>query len=394
MTETTTIRIEDVYPHPQHYREVRPENVTLLAANIGVIGQLEPIRVWQDGDVYIVDAGHHRLEAMKTLGRETIEAIVIPADDPAAMVAGNLHFEESELERSRGTQLLLTTGVKPEDAAALVGRDAGLVARAARGYKRGNDATAAEDMTLDRLAAIADVEDDEEAVRKLLVAAEGEWRSIYNAITTEKRLAADIIAKTAIAVAAGCTLIEQVDFKTMQYLNRSNEAPEGAKWAQVRPIYWSGNAEIQWYGDITEAITPVETEAQAKKREAREAEARALDEAHAARVNFIAPNIEMHYRLRKVAAAQVELDPEWSDVGDSATARFTAYFLSELEDEMEDLLREPDNDWQLREYGPRVDDYLKALAADGYEPTEDETERIKAFRAALKPAKKKKGDSK
>ena len=113
MTETTTIRIEDVYPHPQHYREVRPENVTLLAANIGVIGQLEPIRVWQDGDVYIVDAGHHRLEAMKTLGRETIEAIVIPADDPAAMVASNLHFEETELERSRGTQLLLTTGVKP-----------------------------------------------------------------------------------------------------------------------------------------------------------------------------------------------------------------------------------------------------------------------------------------
>lgn len=167
--------VEDVYPNPRHYRDINPEYVQLLAASIEVVGQLEPIRVWRDGNIFIVDAGHHRLAAAKHLGMSTIRAEIAEADD-MAMVGSNLHAPESELEKSRGTQLLLATGVAPETAAAVVGADPLTVTRASIGYKLVGDPVAAEDMSLDRLATIEEFRDDPDVVEMLTNAAESEWR--------------------------------------------------------------------------------------------------------------------------------------------------------------------------------------------------------------------------
>jgi ParB-like chromosome segregation protein Spo0J len=186
MTDIVPIPVEDTYPNPRHYREVRPEAVKLLADSIAAAGQLEPIRVWRDGNLYIVDSGHHRLEAVKSLGLSTIDAVICEPDD-LAMVGSNLHAIETEIERSRGTQLLLATGVAPETAAAVVGADALTVARAAKGFARVADPVAAEDMSLDRLATIEEFRDDPEVVEMLTNASEKEWRGKLRALITERK---------------------------------------------------------------------------------------------------------------------------------------------------------------------------------------------------------------
>ena len=171
------IPTEDTYPNPRHYREVRPAAVELLARSIEVVGQLEPIRVWRDGNIYIVDAGHHRLEAAKLLGLATIDAVIAEPDD-CAMVGSNLHAPESDIEKSRGTQLLFATGVTPDKAAAVVGADTNLVAKAYQGFGIVRDEVASEDMSLDRLAAITEYADDLDMLDALANASEKDWRAI------------------------------------------------------------------------------------------------------------------------------------------------------------------------------------------------------------------------
>ena len=187
----TILSTADVYPNPRHYREVTDASVKMLAASIAVAGQTDPITVFRDGeDAYIVDSGHHRLAAMKSLGIETIRAIVLTdLDDKRAaeiMVASNMHFPVTDVEASRGTQMMLATGVRPVDAAAVSGVSQDLVSRASRGLALAADY--AEDMSLERLAVLPEFEGDAEAVKTLLTCYEKDWPSVYAQLARSKNL--------------------------------------------------------------------------------------------------------------------------------------------------------------------------------------------------------------
>ena len=269
----TTLAIEDVYPNPKHYRQVDPANVKLLAENIKAAGQLEAIRVFQDGDIYYVDSGHHRLAAMKQLGHETIRAIVDTGENSAAMVAANMHFAESELEKSRGTQLLLATGVRPLDAAAMTGYDQNLVTRAKRGMEIVADETACEDLTLDRLAAINDFADDPDAVKALENASEIQWRGILSNLELDKARNENFAIAEATIKAAGCTIVEGGQYgaspKGLVFMARGKDAPEGATAARLQYSDWSSSVDIVWYGEAP--AEDVEKEAAASAQREQEA---------------------------------------------------------------------------------------------------------------------------
>lgn len=400
MTESiTTIRVEDVYPHPKHYREVRPDAVRALADSIEIAGQLEPIRVWRDGDIYTIDAGHHRHAAMKLLGRETIEAIIIDAEDEAAsatvMVASNLHFPESEIERSRGTQLLFGTGVRPVDVAKLIGeRNTDKVERAFRAIGRINDETAAEDMTIDRLAAIDEFSDNDEAVDKILRASEKDWPRIVADLQKDRKCAIAKAECIAIAEAAGVEIFEE-EPNGYHYIGEGREVPEGAIAAYVSEQRWNGTADIKWY---SEAVERTETADEIAARQHADEMREVMGQAHVNRMDFIATHYDLGamrklasvawngtgaFENNRVSARSMALDAFEREINGD-TPRFLCSVLADLEAlVMSTLGTGCLSLYNCSNHGKRVTAYLDALEADGYEPSELEAERMAEVRAAI-----------
>ena len=84
----STIPLELCYP-ADDARDIDGAAVKSLAASIAEVGLLNPIsvrkaikvRAGRDADVFEVLAGMHRVKAFRQLGRETIPAFVLDADD-------------------------------------------------------------------------------------------------------------------------------------------------------------------------------------------------------------------------------------------------------------------------------------------------------------------------
>ncbi len=76
-----SIRIND------RKRKLNDDKVAELAESILLLGLLEPILVTQNGDEYTLLAGLHRLEAAKSLGWQTIEAVEFEGDPIAIELA-------------------------------------------------------------------------------------------------------------------------------------------------------------------------------------------------------------------------------------------------------------------------------------------------------------------
>ncbi len=382
MTESIqTLEVEDVYPNPRHYREVKPEAVKALAANIAVVGQLEPIRVWKDGNIYYVDAGHHRLEAVKLLGFDTIDAIVQDSDNVSAMVGSNMHSPESEIEKSRGTQLLLSTGVIPHEAAALVGVDTETVDKAAAGLKAIADPVAAEDLTLDRLIAISEFADDPDKVKALENAAENEWKRIHQQYDRLRRTEAAVAEAKAIVEAAGCEVREETT-GSYAFLGSGKEAPEGALYAVVSGTQWMGTAEIYWYGEASQAVDP-EEQARQEAAARHQAEAQA---SHDRRVEFVvselvAPDAPTN-DLRDFCwlAWDAGYGASASEAHEDVTgqmARFYSSVLSAVEMWAKRTVDYP-SAFYIKAHGEAVSGYFDALKASGYETVEVEDAAIQA----------------
>jgi len=289
-TAVHDLPIEDVYPNPKHYRDVTKENVDKIADSIAEAGQLVPIEVWGDGDIYYVDQGHHRLAAMKQLGHETIRAIVADAASAVSMVASNLSIPETELERSRGTQLMLETGVRPEAVAAHIGESAERVEKAMRGRERAGDA--AEDMTLDRLIAVSDFADDPEAAQQIMTAREVDWQRIHKELAGKRKGAQSVARKKAIVEAAECELVaSQADVAALGavYLDSGDEMPEGATIARVSydENWYHAGAEIFWYKAAGAGDDPEEVERQTREKEDAEMLRLALESMESKRIAFV-----------------------------------------------------------------------------------------------------------
>ena len=136
---------------------------------------MKPI-LYKEGGIYWIIDGECRVRAMRAIGTEHFLAEVYDDLDDAelarveaakALVETDAKLGLTAEEKSRGVQTMLALDIPDEEVAVAARTDAGTVAKARRAARRVQDA--AYDMTLDRLAAIAEFEGDDEAVADLPV---------------------------------------------------------------------------------------------------------------------------------------------------------------------------------------------------------------------------------
>lgn len=76
------INVADIVPNPHQPRmDYDPVEIRALAESIRLHGLIQPIAVVRSSSGFTLVSGHSRLEAHKILGRETIRANIIEADD-------------------------------------------------------------------------------------------------------------------------------------------------------------------------------------------------------------------------------------------------------------------------------------------------------------------------
>ena len=201
MQSLEEVAICDVYPYeradgePMNPRDFTTresaEHIAGLAAQFKANrlnpGQpvMKPI-LYKEGGIYWIIDGECRVRAMRAIGTERFLAEVYDDLDDAelarveaakAMVETDAKLGLTAEEKSRGVQTMLALDIPDEEVAVAARTDAGTVAKARRAARRVQDA--AYDMTLDRLAAIAEFEGDDEAVAELRDCKQSDWQRVY-----------------------------------------------------------------------------------------------------------------------------------------------------------------------------------------------------------------------
>ena len=188
MQSLEEVAICDVYPYeradgePMNPRDFTTresaEHITGLAAQFKANrlnpGQpvMKPI-LHKEGGIYWIIDGECRVRAMRAIGTERFLAEVY--DD----------LDDAEL----------ALDIPDEEVAVAARTDARTVAKARRAARRVQDA--AYDMTLDRLAAIAEFEGDDEAVAELRDCKQSEWQRVYASLKAkaeQRRNRAEVVA--------------------------------------------------------------------------------------------------------------------------------------------------------------------------------------------------------
>ncbi|MEM8972585.1 MAG: ParB N-terminal domain-containing protein [Pseudomonadota bacterium] len=77
MLKKISVRIEDVYVPTKRRKMLDAERVLALAEDVLVNSQKTPIRIRKDGDRFVLLEGLHRLEALRSLGEETIDGYLV-----------------------------------------------------------------------------------------------------------------------------------------------------------------------------------------------------------------------------------------------------------------------------------------------------------------------------
>ena len=77
MLETVVLKLEDIYIPVKRRKSLEPEKVEAIAESIIERGQLTPIHVRTDKDRYVLVAGLHRYEALRALGEDTVQALIV-----------------------------------------------------------------------------------------------------------------------------------------------------------------------------------------------------------------------------------------------------------------------------------------------------------------------------
>lgn len=186
--ELRRISLEDVYPDSNNPRakdnfgdlDAMAESLALNAANPGE--PFNPIVVVRDGGIYRIVDGERRYRAMRKAGTASCHAVVCDDLDEAnamiAMIATDDKRRLTDVERSRGVQQMLLLGVDPEKVDRAGRMAKGSSRRVRRVMERLDDA--AEEMSLERLLAVADLEDEgatADELDGLATCAEASWRS-------------------------------------------------------------------------------------------------------------------------------------------------------------------------------------------------------------------------
>jgi sulfiredoxin len=77
--ESQSCRIDDIYVPVKRRKTLDPARVSEIAESMLEEGQRTPILVRRDKDRFVLVEGLHRLEAARSLGEETIEALLVSA---------------------------------------------------------------------------------------------------------------------------------------------------------------------------------------------------------------------------------------------------------------------------------------------------------------------------
>lgn len=77
--ESLAIKVAEIYVPAKRRSTLEQEKVDDLAESILEEGQKIPIQVRRGNNRYVLIEGMHRLEAMKALGEETIDALIVAA---------------------------------------------------------------------------------------------------------------------------------------------------------------------------------------------------------------------------------------------------------------------------------------------------------------------------
>ena len=224
MRKTELVDVEDVYPYEQDEQRMNPRDVSSPETQAYIDdlakqflhnrldpGQprMRPI-LYQEGGIYWIIDGECRWLAMRKLGTKRFwadvyddlsDAELARQEAAKAMVETNTKRPLTQEELSRGVQMMLDMDVPDEDVAASARIDEGKVRDVRRASKVVKDA--AYDMTLDRLAAIADFEGDDEAVAKLRDCKPSEWESIYRELCSNRKWESRCSAIVSAAVGTG-----------------------------------------------------------------------------------------------------------------------------------------------------------------------------------------------
>lgn len=137
--QLTRIRIQDISPNPAQPRRAFSENAIIeLAGSIRRYGLLSPLVVRRTGaDAFELIAGERRLRALRLLGEEETDALVLTADDrESALIAliENLQRENlSFFEEAEAYQALISEhGLSREELAGRLSRSPSAVANRLR----------------------------------------------------------------------------------------------------------------------------------------------------------------------------------------------------------------------------------------------------------------------
>ena len=79
MLKSVPIPIAEIYVPTKHLKTIEPEKVDTIAESIIEEGQRTPIQVRRGNNRYVLLTGVHRFEALKALGEETVDALIVSA---------------------------------------------------------------------------------------------------------------------------------------------------------------------------------------------------------------------------------------------------------------------------------------------------------------------------
>ena len=77
MLKPISIKIDEIYVPSKWRKMLDTEKVVILAENILEEGHKVPIQLRQGEGRYVLVSGFHRLEALKALGEESINSIIV-----------------------------------------------------------------------------------------------------------------------------------------------------------------------------------------------------------------------------------------------------------------------------------------------------------------------------
>lgn len=376
------VSIDDVYPVEDEYGNQylsrdysTKENRAYVAAlaksmaKKGVPDEL--VTLVRDGGIYRIKAGNSRVMAMRQLGTKTFPAIIDEDDTPEALIEAAIRTDEKKayepVEKSRLVQQLALIA-SDEYVSEAVGIEPEKVAKVRRARRLVDDA--ADDMSLLRLIAIADFEDDPDAVERLTKCSERDFPEVERNARDRRERRERLAALCAALEARGVPMADSADgLRFMCSVESASDIPDELPEGCVAvPKRWGDGFELRFpAGDE-------EVDAEEEARKARKAELVRLHEAaRSHRYAWLASHLADD--LSAVAALEAD-----GDVYSWHVSGFLSSTGARLDDEPARAIyavvlgsRTP-FDWD-----GRADDFLEpwkaaaeAMAACGYEPCHEE----------------------